>query len=170
MRSDHPSAASHQAAGKYYLMVRQFDEAKKEFTAALALEPQNAKIHNDLGAVLLEEGRAQSSAADNSRQLELYGRSVEHIQKALELDNSLQEALFNRALVFQFMKSFRTGQRSLERVSRKKTTALVGQKKHEETSKSSSRNNEKPQRAKTTNTNCFWRLFVTPTTMARGRL
>lgn len=101
---DRPTAASHQAAGKYYLMNHQFEQAKKELAAAVELDPKNAKIHNDLGAVFLEEGRQQGSAADNSKQLELYGRSLEQIQKALELDNSLLEALFNRALVYQLMK------------------------------------------------------------------
>lgn len=100
---NNPTASSHHAVAKYYLMLRQFDEANKELTAALALEPQNAKIHSDFGAALLEEGRAQNSSTDNSRQLELYGRSLEHIDKALALDPSLQEALFNRALILQFM-------------------------------------------------------------------
>lgn len=101
---DRPTAASHQAAGKYYLMNHQFEQAKKELATAAELDPKNAKIHNDLGAVFLEEGREQGSAADNSKQLELYGRALEQIQKALELDNSLLEALFNRALVYQLMK------------------------------------------------------------------
>ncbi|HXQ71455.1 MAG TPA: CHAT domain-containing protein [Pyrinomonadaceae bacterium] len=101
---DNPTAASHHAAAKYYLMNHQFAEAQKEFAAALELDPQNAKIHNDFGAALLEEGLLQSSAADNSKQLELYGRSLEHINKALDLDNSLLEALFNRALVYQTMR------------------------------------------------------------------
>ncbi|HSD47173.1 MAG TPA: CHAT domain-containing protein [Pyrinomonadaceae bacterium] len=100
---DNPTASSHHAAAKYYLMLRQFEEANKEFTTALTLEPQNAKIHSDFGAALLEEGWAQTSKSDNSRQLELYGRSLEQIQKALQLDPSLLEALFNRALVYQFM-------------------------------------------------------------------
>ena len=101
---DHPTAAAHHAAAKFYVMNHQFEEAQKEFAAALELDQQNAKIHNDFGAALLEEGRMQSAATDNSKQLELYGRSLEHIQKALELDPSLLEALFNRALVYQLMK------------------------------------------------------------------
>jgi len=101
---DNPTAASHHAAAKYYLMNHQLTEAQKEFAAALELDPQNAKIHSDFGAALLEEGLLQSSADDNSKQLELYGRSLEHIQKALELDKSLLEALFNRALVYQTMR------------------------------------------------------------------
>ena len=99
-RSDHPSVASHQAAGKYYLMIGQFDPALKEFEAALALEPNNAKIHNDLGAVFLEQ-----CAGPNELRLELCGRGLEHVQKALAIDNTLLEALFNRALFFQILKS-----------------------------------------------------------------
>jgi tetratricopeptide (TPR) repeat protein len=52
---DRPTAASHQAAGKYYLMNHQFEQAKKELATALELDPNNAKIHSDLGAVFLEE-------------------------------------------------------------------------------------------------------------------
>jgi tetratricopeptide (TPR) repeat protein len=103
-RSDHPSAASHQAVGKYYLMVGQFEQARKELEAALALEPNNAKIHNDLGAVFLEECPIQATGA-NGVQLEVCGRSLEHVEKALALDNTLLEALFNRALLFQALKS-----------------------------------------------------------------
>lgn len=101
-RSDRPSAASHQAAGKYYLMIGQFDQATKELDAAVALEPNNAKIHNDLGAVFLEQCQR---AGPNEVRLELCGRSLEHVQKALALDNTLLEALFNRALLFQILKS-----------------------------------------------------------------
>jgi len=103
--NDRPTAASHHAAAKFYLLNHQFDEAQKELTAALELDPQNARIHNDFGAALLEQGRTEDSASANSKQLELYGRSLDHIQRALELDPSLQEALFNRALLFQSMRS-----------------------------------------------------------------
>ena len=101
---DRPSAASHQAAGKYYLMTHQFEEAEKEFAAALELDPQNPKIHNDFGTALLEEGRRQSSEPGNNKQLELYGRSLEQVERAIQLDPSLLEARFNRALLFQLMR------------------------------------------------------------------
>jgi CHAT domain-containing protein len=103
-RNEHPSAASHQAAGKYYLMIGQFDQALKELDAALALDPNNAKIHNDLGAVFLQQCLLQR-AEPNGLRLELCGRSLEHVQRALALDNTLLEALFNRALLFQTLKS-----------------------------------------------------------------
>jgi CHAT domain-containing protein len=102
---DRPTAASHHAAAKFYLLNHQFEEAQKELTAALVLDPRNARIHNDFGAALLERGRIEDSSSANSKQLEFYGRSLEHLQKALELDPSLQEALFNRAVLFQSMRS-----------------------------------------------------------------
>ena len=101
---DNPTAASHHAAAKYYLMTHQFDQAEKEFAAALALEPKNAKIHNDFGSMFLEQGRLQNLGSDNGKQFELYARALEEIQTALDLDNSLLEAQFNRALLFQLMK------------------------------------------------------------------
>lgn len=100
---DNPTAAAHHAAAKYYVMLHEFEQADKEFAAALALDPQNAKIHNDFGAALLEEARGQASN-ENNHQLELYGRSLEQVQQALQLDNSLLEAHFNRALIFQAMR------------------------------------------------------------------
>jgi CHAT domain-containing protein/lipoprotein NlpI len=101
---DNPTAASHHAVAKYYLMIHQFDQAEKEFAAALALEPKNAKIHNDFGSMFLEEGRLQNLGSDNGKQFELYARGLEEIQTALNLDGSLLEAQFNRALLFQLMK------------------------------------------------------------------
>lgn len=102
-RRDRPNAASHQAAGKYYLMVHQFAEAEKELQAALALEPNNPKIHNDLGTVFLQECRTPATREQNT--LEFCGRGLEEVQKALQLDNTLLEALFNRAVLFQVMNS-----------------------------------------------------------------
>ena len=67
---DQPTAASHHAAAKFYLMNHQFDEAQKELTAALELDPQNARIQNDFGAVLLEQGRAEDSDSANSNSVD----------------------------------------------------------------------------------------------------
>lgn len=101
---DNPTAASHHAAAKYYLMTHQFEQAEKEFAAALSLEPKNAKIHNDFGSMFLEQGRLQNLGSDNGKQFELYARGLEEVQTALDLDDSLLEAHFNRALLFQLMK------------------------------------------------------------------
>lgn len=102
--SDYPNAAApHHALGQYYVTRREFDKALRELNAALALAPQNAKIHSDLGAALLEQGRIQQSGPENGKEFETFGRSLQHLEKAIELDPSLLDAYFNRALLRQHM-------------------------------------------------------------------
>ena len=120
---DNPTAASHHAAAKYYAMLHQFDDAEKEFAAALALEPQNAKIHNDFAVTLLEEAQRQTSHTSNNNQLELYGRSLEQVEKAIELDPSLLEASFNRALIFQSMKPSEQAKQAWEEYLKKDSSS-----------------------------------------------
>lgn len=104
--AEHPSAGTHHALGQYYLAVRRFDEAVKQFEAASSLDPQNAQIHSDLGAALLEQGKTHLAGGEPERAQgarELAG-SVEQLNKALELDGTLRQALFNRALCHEAMR------------------------------------------------------------------
>jgi CHAT domain-containing protein/tetratricopeptide (TPR) repeat protein len=98
-----PSTAAHHALGKYYLAERQLDKAIDQFEAALKLDPQGAQTHSDLGAALLEAGKIHSSQPEQGKGIEEFASSLEHLNKALELDGSLLEALFNRALLYQYM-------------------------------------------------------------------
>lgn len=100
--SDDPNAASYHALGVYYLTDRQFDKAIDQFEKALALDPQNAQVHAELGAALLEKGKA-NSVADEGQGIEEFARSLEHLNRALEKNPSLLEALFNRALLYEYM-------------------------------------------------------------------
>ncbi len=102
--SDNPNAAApHHVLGQYYTAQRDFDRASRELNTALALEPQNAKIHSDLGAALLEQGRIQQSGAEKGKEFETFAKSLQHLQKAIELDPNLLDAYFNRALLLQHM-------------------------------------------------------------------
>jgi CHAT domain-containing protein len=98
---DHPSAAAHHALGRLYLAKKNFDDAFNQFDLALNTDPSNAQLHSDYGGALLEKARAEQSAGDLGKALEDKGKALEHLNKALELDRSLHEALFNRALVHQ---------------------------------------------------------------------
>lgn len=118
---DKPSAASNHAVGNYYAMLHQFAEADKNFEAALALEPQNAKIHNDYAVALLQEALSQTSSENN--QIEPKGRALEEAQKALELDNSLIEAHFNRALILQSMRPSEQAKQAWEEYLQKDSTS-----------------------------------------------
>ena len=85
--------------GQFYLAERQFDKAIDQLNAALALSPNDATIHSDLGTALLEKGKTQLTDSDKGKAAELFANSLTHLTRALELDNSRLEALFNRALL-----------------------------------------------------------------------
>jgi CHAT domain-containing protein/tetratricopeptide (TPR) repeat protein len=93
-------AKSYHALGRLYLAEQDFDEAARQFERALQTDRDNAKLHSDLGAALLE--RAKVSAQTDSKAQNL-GRSLQELDRALELAPSLSEALFNRALCLDAM-------------------------------------------------------------------
>jgi CHAT domain-containing protein len=99
----HPGAESFHALGKLYLTEKKFDEAIEQFEKALKLDDKNAQLHSDLGAALLEKGKVDLAKEDPGISLGEFARSLEHLNKALELNGSLLEALFNRALCHQYM-------------------------------------------------------------------
>ena len=105
--SKDPDAAAHHALGKLALMNRQFDDAISELNEALKTDPGNAQIHSDLGAAFLERGQLQLQNGDEAASFESFGQSQNHLSRALELEPSLLEAVFNRALVRQQLKLHR---------------------------------------------------------------
>jgi CHAT domain-containing protein len=113
---DQPGAASYHALGRFYLARKNFDKAIAQFEEALKADTNNAQIYADLGAALLERGKLEEerNATDkltsepganskSGRGLEDFARSLEELNKALELDANLLEAMFNRALCYQYM-------------------------------------------------------------------
>ncbi|MFL6216917.1 MAG: CHAT domain-containing tetratricopeptide repeat protein [Blastocatellia bacterium] len=99
----HPSAKACHALGKSYLAERNFDEAIKWLDKSLSLDTNNARLYSDLGAAYLEKGIAERGGNQAGRSLEDYARSLDHLSRALELNDSLLEALFNRALCHQYL-------------------------------------------------------------------
>ena len=115
---DHPGANSYHALGKFYLAEKNFDKAIAQFEEALRADPNNAQIHADLGAALLERGKVEAEKsvattapsetskegqANSGKALTDLARSLDRLNKALELDPNLLEARFNRALCYQYM-------------------------------------------------------------------
>jgi CHAT domain-containing protein len=98
-----PGSASHHALGQLYLSERKFDDAIRQFEESLKADQQNARAHSDLGAALLEKGRSETASQEESRNVEAFAQSLTHLNRALELDPNLLEALFNRALLRQQM-------------------------------------------------------------------
>jgi CHAT domain-containing protein/cytochrome c-type biogenesis protein CcmH/NrfG len=98
---EHPKASSLHALGQFYLAERKFDLAIDKFEAALKLSPDDAKIHSDLGAALLEKGKSLAKDANQGENVEYFAKAVTPLTRAVELDDSNLEALFNRALANQ---------------------------------------------------------------------
>jgi len=93
-------AAQH-AMGRLYLARKGFTLAITAFEKALQAEPDNARLHNDLGAALLEQAVAEQAPQGPGKDPQIFNRILGQFQRALELDSELLEALFNRALLRQ---------------------------------------------------------------------
>jgi tetratricopeptide (TPR) repeat protein len=93
-------AASLHALGRLYLAERSFDKAREQFEKALAKDPNDAQLQSDMGATLLELGQI----ADGDQRMQYFGQALQYLDRALQSNPSLPEALFNRALVYQHMR------------------------------------------------------------------
>jgi tetratricopeptide (TPR) repeat protein len=98
------SAAALHALGQLYLAERQYDKAIEQLKAALKSDPEDARLQSDLGAALMERGNNEPPGAPDGASLTDFALSLEHLNRALALDASLADALFNRALLYQSMK------------------------------------------------------------------
>lgn len=100
---DDPNPDSHHALGQFYLAQKEFDKAAAEFREALQAAPADPRLHSDLGAALLEKAKAASDRPEGGEYIQTLAESLEHLDRALALDSSLREALFNKALCLQYM-------------------------------------------------------------------
>jgi tetratricopeptide (TPR) repeat protein len=100
---DDPGARSYHALGVFHLLDKRFDLAIKEFEKALSYEQTSARLHSDLGAALLEKAQAEMERERlqsdfTGKPIEDLSRSLEHLRKALDIDGSLREAVYNLSL------------------------------------------------------------------------
>jgi len=102
--SEKRGPAAQHALGKFYLAQGSLDKAVDQFQQALIKDPDNSQLQSDLGVALFEMSRAASAKTDSAGTLELLARSLEQIDKALQLDPRNIEALYNRALILPIMK------------------------------------------------------------------
>lgn len=100
---DPADAEAHHAAGLLYLSEKNFIKALDEFNLALKLAPDNAKLQNDIGALYLEKAKIaeDKEKVDEAEIMENLVLAPKFIDRALEIDPSLLEALFNKAIFLQ---------------------------------------------------------------------
>jgi len=98
-----PGPATRHALGRLYLYERRLEEAVSQLEAAVEASPDDASIQNDLGAALLESGKEAQGRRDEAKAAQDFARGLEHVNRALALDGSLSDALFNRAILLEQM-------------------------------------------------------------------
>lgn len=101
--NEHPSAQSYHDLGRLYLAEHEFDKAIDQFEKALKLDEKNAQLHSDYGAALIEIAKAFRSKGEAGKSLEAFAKSLEQLNRAIDLNTSLREAVFNRALCYEGM-------------------------------------------------------------------
>ncbi|HKQ04634.1 MAG TPA: CHAT domain-containing protein [Blastocatellia bacterium] len=102
----HPGVGSYHALGRLYLAEHRLDEAIEQFDKALSLSDKDAQLHNDYAVALMEMGKAKRQKDALGKSLEEFARALEHLDRALALDATLLEALFNRALCHEYMQLY----------------------------------------------------------------
>lgn len=106
--NNRPTPAVRHGLGKVYLTKKDFDRAIEQFELALKEDPNNASIYADLGAAFLEKGKQESVAGGETDRSAGQGflniaRGVENLDRALQLNNGLLEARYNRALAHEYL-------------------------------------------------------------------
>jgi len=99
--SDYPNPSTLHALGRFYLVQKEFGKAVAQFQEALKSAPNDAQLHADLGAALLEQAKVLRDRGEDGKAMEGLAESQEHLSTALRLNPSLPEAMFNRALVLE---------------------------------------------------------------------
>jgi CHAT domain-containing protein/Tfp pilus assembly protein PilF len=95
-----PTSEVLQSLGRFYLLEKENQKAIELFERALQLAPNDARIHGDLGAALLEKAKTLGNGGER---LGLLAASLEKLNTSLKLDPGLLAALFNRGLVNEYL-------------------------------------------------------------------
>lgn len=102
--SDSPSPSTLHALGRLYLAQKEFDRAISELREALKSSPDDAQLHADLGAALLEQSKLLRDRGEHGKAMEGLAESQQHLNTALRSEPTLLEAMFNKALVLEELK------------------------------------------------------------------
>lgn len=87
--------------GRLFMLHGDLDLAEQQFLHALKERPRDARLMADLGAVYYEH-----SLKEGAENRELLEKAIWRISNAIEIDQSLAEAWFNRALCYERMNLF----------------------------------------------------------------
>lgn len=100
---ENPTAENLHSLGRVFLAKRDFQPAIEQFEKALKITPDDAEIHNDLGAAWLEKGKLEDAARENSRSLEFFAAAFEEFERGRQADASFEAIYFNEGLCLELM-------------------------------------------------------------------
>jgi len=95
-----PGAKTYHALGIVYLAQQQYSKAIPYLETARTYDDKSARLHNDLGVAHFELAKTAKE-----KKFEELSRSLEEFTRAVELDGNLLEALFNKSLALQELRS-----------------------------------------------------------------
>ncbi|HXG85548.1 MAG TPA: CHAT domain-containing protein [Pyrinomonadaceae bacterium] len=101
--AENPTAENLHSLGRVFLTKKDFETAIEQFQKALKFAPDDAKIHNDLGAAWLEKGKLEDATKENSRSLEFFAAAFEEFERARQADESFEASYFNEGLCLESM-------------------------------------------------------------------
>ena len=98
------TASAHAKSGVSYLEQEMFTEAEREFLLAVSLDPESTEIQNNLGLVLMKQGRAGEAESRYHSALRLDPENVQTLNNLgllFERQNRLEEAkrLYQKAIM-----------------------------------------------------------------------
>jgi tetratricopeptide (TPR) repeat protein len=97
--ASHPTTESRHALGRLYLLLGNLDRSEEQLLLAIQSSPNEAKLHVDIASLYYERSKYSDS-------MPLLNKAIEHYVTAIDLDPTLQEAWFNRALCYEQMARF----------------------------------------------------------------
>lgn len=93
----YPNEGNFNSLGFFYLTEKRFDESVAQFENSLKLNPKNTEARTNLAAAFYEKSKAENPA----EQSKYLNKSLEELNKALEINPDFTEAIFDKALILQ---------------------------------------------------------------------
>ncbi len=124
---DDPSPGADHALGQAYLARKEIDKAIEQFELALKANTNNAQFHSDLGVALFEKGKLERMDGPAGKSEVTLAESLKHFNRALELNPSLQETRFNRALLYQALRLWPSAQEDWEAYLKQDASSAWGE-------------------------------------------
>lgn len=116
---NNPKAENRHALGVFYLTQKKYTDSIRELKKATELDEKNAKLHNDLGSAYFEFARN----SNEEKRSENITAANEAFSEAIELNENLLEALFNKSMALEKLNLPKMAKESWEQYLKKDSSS-----------------------------------------------